>query len=227
MTKILAAIPVYNEEDKIGDTIRGLKLIDDLSQIVVINDGSTDKTLDIVKELDVDLINFERNKGKGKALKEVFSNYDYDYICLVDGDLGMSSVEIRKLIRPVVEGECDFTIAEFPRKKKTGGFGLVRSLAKSGIKFYTGKEVDNSLSGQRVYKKSTIDQIKYIPNNFGIEVAMTAQAINLGDSFKNIPVNMSHSYTGKDLKGFVHRGKQFWHILKTFIVMFFKGVRKW
>ena len=68
---------------------------------------------------------------------------------------------------------------------------------------------DTSLSGQRVYKRKVIDSIKYIPNNYGIEIAMTIEAINNGFTFKEIPVNMKHRYTDRSLKGFKHRGKQF------------------
>lgn len=224
--KILFAMPAYNEEDVIEKTITGVKSIYENIEIVVIDDGSTDNTRKVLENIDgIDIIKFDKNKGKGAGLKEVFNNYEYDYICLLDADIGLTSVEAKKLIDPVINNEIDFTIAKFPERKKSGkrkGFGLVKNIAKKGIYFYTKKEVNNSLSGQRVYKKEIIDSIKYIPNNYGIEVAMTIQAINNGYSFLDIPVNMSHRYSDVSFKGYIHRGKQFWQILKTLIIMFFK-----
>ena len=82
-------------------------------------------------------------------------------------------------------------------------------MAKKGVYFYTKKKIDTSLSGQRVYKKKVIESIKYIPNDYGIEVAMTIQALNAGYTFKEVPVNMTHRYSERSLKGFKHRGKQF------------------
>lgn len=224
--KLLVAIPAYNEEDIIAKTIRGLQTISEIDKIVVIDDGSTDKTREILELIpNLDIIKFNKNKGKGAGLKEVFEKYDYDYICLLDADLGLTSIEAKKLMEPVLNDEVDFTIAKFPERKRTGkrkGFGLVKNLARKGIKFYTNKEVNNSLSGQRVYKRETIESISYMPNNYGIEIAMTIQAINKGYTFKDVPVNMTHDYTDVSFKGYIHRGKQFWHILKTLIIMFFK-----
>lgn len=224
--KILVAIPAYNEGDIIGKTIEGLESLNIIDKIVIINDGSTDNTAEIVKSFsNVELINFETNKGKGAGLKEVFNKYDYDIICLLDADIGITSIEAEKLINPVLDNKVDFTVARFPVREKAGkrkGMGLVKNLAKKGIKFYTKVEMDNSLSGQRAYKKEIIDSMKYIPNNYGIEVAMTIQAIKNGYNFENIEVNMSHRYSDHSFKGYIHRGKQFLNILKTLIVMFFK-----
>lgn len=223
MTKVLAVIPAYNEGDIIKKTIEGLFAIDDISQVVVVNDGSTDKTSLEVRKTGAELIELHKNMGKGYALKEVFDSYDYDYICLVDGDLGVTSIEMKKLIDPVVRGEVDFTVAKFPSPEKKGGFGLVKNLARRSVKFHSGVHMDNSLSGQRVYRREVIDSIKYIPNNYGIEVAMTSQALKKGYTFKNIPVKMTHRFSDRSLKGFKHRGKQFWEILKTSIALLVRG----
>lgn len=223
--KLIVAIPAFNEADIIRKTIEGLSTLDQIDRIVVIDDGSRDNTSKEVLNTGVDLLRFDSNKGKGAALKEVFKKYEFDYICLLDADLGLSSIEASKLINPVLKGEVDFTIAEFPTRQKAGkkaGFGLVKNLAKKGIKFYSKVEINNSLSGQRVYSKEVIDSIIYMPNNYGIEVAMTAKALKEGYSYRNVPVEMTHRYSDSSFKGYLHRGKQFWQILKTFIVMFFK-----
>ncbi len=51
--------------------------------------------------------------------------------------------------------------------------------------------------------------MKYIPSDYGIEVAMTIQALSAGYTFKEIPVRMTHRYSQRSLRGFKHRGKQF------------------
>lgn len=220
--KVVAIVPAHNEEEKIRDTIIGLNSIEYIDEIIVVDDGSADNTAVIAKDMDTKLIKLDKNKGKGYAIKKAIEDLDYEYLVLVDADLGETSKEIEKLIIPVINNEVDITIAKFPKPAKKGGFGCVKKLAKNGVYFYTGKEINSSLSGQRVYKKNVIDDIKYIPDRFGIEVAMTVEALRKGYSIKEIDANMVHSETGRNLKGFVHRGKQFWDIFRTLIILFFR-----
>lgn len=228
--KVVCIVPVYNESDIIKRTIAKLETIDKIDEIVIVNDGSTDNTLEELGKLNKKIISYEKNMGKGYAIKYAMKNLDYDYLVLVDGDLGDTSSEISKLISPVLEKKADFTIAKFPEAKtvtnKKGGLGLVKGLAKNGIKFFTGLEIYTSLSGQRVYRREVLEKIDYIPNRYGIEVAMTVQSLNNDFRLLEIPVEMSHRYTERNLSGFIHRGKQFRDILKTFIVMYFKGYKR-
>lgn len=220
--KIVAIIPAYNEEDRIKETIEDLKKVDLIDNIVVIDDGSTDSTSSIVENMGINLIKLNKNRGKGFAIKEAVKKVDYDYLVLADGDLGKTSNEIEKLIYPVLNNEADVAIAKFPRPLKKGGFGFVKRLAKRGVYIHTGKKIDTTLSGQRVYKREVIEKINYIPDRFGVEIAMTVATLREGYSIKEVDVNMRHRETGRDFKDFIHRGKQFFDILKTIIILFFR-----
>lgn len=225
--KLVAVIPVYNEEDLIKDTILALRKIESIDEIIVVNDGSTDNTSSICKSLGVTVIDIERNKGKGHAIKKAVKSTLFDYLVLVDGDLGKTSVEISKLIDPILNGEGDVSIARFPKADVKGGFGLVKGFAKKTVYYFTGKEIETTLSGQRVYKKEVLDKIDYIPNRYGIELAMTVQTINNGFSIIEVPVTMKHRFTERNIKGFIHRGKQFKDILKTAIALYFRKYKRW
>lgn len=224
--RIVCVVPVYNEADLIINTIESLKKVACIDEIVVVNDGSSDNTLDVVNKLNISVIDLGKNYGKGYAMKKAIDTLDYDYIGFVDGDLGETSIQVESLILPVINGEADVSIAKFPDRNTMtdtkGGFGIVKKFAKGGVYFFTKKEIDTSLSGQRVYKKEVVDKIDYIPNRYGIEVAMTIQTINNGFSIIEVPVTMEHRYSERNLKGFIHRGKQFRDILKTFITMYFR-----
>lgn len=220
--KIVAIIPAYNEEDRIKETIEDLKKVDLIDNIVVIDDGSTDSTSSIVENMGIDLIKLNKNRGKGFAIKEAVKRVDYDYLVLADGDLGKTSNEIEKLIYPVLNNEADVAIAKFPRPLKKGGFGFVKRLAKRGVYIHTGKKIDTTLSGQRVYKREVVQKINYIPDRFGVEIAMTVATLREDYSIKEVDVNMRHRETGRDFKDFIHRGKQFFDILKTIIILFFR-----
>lgn len=220
--KVVAIIPAYNEEESIEDTIKNISSIKLIDEIVVVDDGSKDKTREKACNMNVTIIGLNKNKGKGYAIKAAIEKISFDYLALIDGDLGNTSNEVIKLLKPAINKEADVVIAKFRRPKVKGGFGIVKSLANKGVLFYTGKEIKCTLSGQRVYSREVIDSISYIPNRFGIEVAMTVEALRKGFTIKEVDVDMEHRETGRDLKGFLHRGRQFINVLITLIILFFR-----
>lgn len=64
------------------------------------------------------------------------------------------------------------------------------------------------------YSKRSFRKFDEIPFGYGVEVGMTIDILKYGYSIKEILVNMTHNETGRDLKGFIHRGKQYYHIKK-------------
>ena len=128
-------ITAYNEENKIKDTLLGIVDIQEINEIIVVDDGSSDNTENAAKSIVNDKIKvfkLDKNRGKGYALnyglKKAMENADI--IGFLDGDLGSSSSETIKLIKPVINNEVDVTIAKFPPAKKKGGMGFVKRLAK-------------------------------------------------------------------------------------------------
>ncbi|MFZ5965827.1 MAG: glycosyltransferase family 2 protein [Bacillota bacterium] len=216
---ITVVMPAYNEGDRIGATLDALKKSKHVNRIVVIDDGSKDGTADIAAKKGAEVHRLEKNQGKGYAL-----NYGIHYavdtseiVLLLDADLGDSAGEADKLISPIIEGLTDVTIARFPAASKKGGFGLVKKLARYGVKFYTGQMIYTSLSGQRAFKSDVLKKLGILPVDYGVEVGMTIDILRMGYRIQEVDVNMTHRETGRDLQGFVHRGKQFYQISKTLL----------
>ena len=220
MSYISIIIPAYNEENKIKDTLESIKDIKEIDEIIVVDDGSSDKTSEVAKSVKSDKINVitqSQNRGKGYALnnglKEAMKKADI--IGFLDGDLGNTASEVKKLITPIINNVCDVTIAKFPPAKKKGGLGFVKNLAKESVKEMTGVELTSTLSGQRIFKKEVLEIFDEIPFGYGVEVGMTIDILKNNFKIEEVLVNMTHSETGRDLKGFIHRGKQFYHIKKV------------
>lgn len=211
--EIVALIPTYNEVGRINSTLETLKRLKILSDIVVVNDGSTDGTEKKVKEAGIRMISFPKNLGKGNSLNKVIPTLKYDILVMLDADLGYSAVEIEKLINPIIKGEADMTIAAFPPAERKGGFGLVKWLARWGINKLCGKKMVTPLSGQRAIKKEAFNKIKTLENGFGLEVALTIDAFKNGLKVVEVPTTMTHAETGRNLRDFFHRGKQFKDVL--------------
>ncbi|NLO89670.1 MAG: glycosyltransferase family 2 protein [Clostridia bacterium] len=224
--KVSVIVPAYNEEEKIMDTVNALHKISGINEIVVVDDGSEDSTALKAKEAGAKVIILPKNQGKGNALNEGAKHVTGDIVVLADADLGDTAVEIEKLIEPVAHGRADMSIAKITATKGSGGFGLVKGLSRFCVRFFTGKELSTVLSGQRAMKREVLKELLPFASGFGVEVGMTIKALKQGYKITEVPVNIKHSETGKDLKGFIHRGRQFSHIFKVFFSLLLRGERQ-
>ncbi|MBS3994430.1 MAG: glycosyltransferase family 2 protein [Alkaliphilus sp.] len=215
--KVTVLIPAFNEENRIMQTIKSISNSRFIDRIIVIDDGSTDHTYEVVKKHGIEVYKREKNQGKGAALDYgIKMTIDTSSIIVfLDGDIGSTAIEAQKLIMPLLNNEADVAIARFPAAKKKGGIGLVKKLARSGVKILTGKTIHTSLSGQRAFRVEVLKQLGELPKDYGIEVGMIIDILNMGFIVKEVEVEMSHRETGRDFQGFIHRGRQFYQILKV------------
>lgn len=210
-------IPAFNEEDGILQTLDGLRDISAISEIIVVDDGSTDSTYQLLKGRGgIKLIHNESNRGKGYAVKIALNHVNNKYVALMDGDLCCSSSEINKLINCIVPDRKRIIIAKLPAPKRKGGFGIVKSISGNGFYALTSKRLDSLLSGQRILALSFLKSIE-IPDGFGFEFKMTLEGVRQGMELFEVPVEMRHRETGRDFSGFIHRGRQCADILRLII----------
>lgn len=210
---VAAVIPAFNEQEHIGDTVAALAGIPGINEIIVVDDASTDRTAELASAAGARVITMPVNAGKGAALNRGVNAVTADVYLLIDGDLGASAADARLLLAPVLAGSADMTVARFPPPRRKGGFGLVKGLARTGIKFFTGLEMQSPLSGQRAMTRQVLDCVYPFASGYGVEVGLTIRAARAGFRVLEVPVQMTHAETGRDLKGFMHRGKQFWHVI--------------
>lgn len=215
---VSAIIPAYNEEERIADTIAGLSGIAGITEIVVVDDGSCDRTAERAAGVKVKLLRNEKNMGKGGSMERGLRESSGDVVVFLDADLGTSSADAANLIRPVLDGECDMAIADFyGGKGRKGGFGIVLGTAALGLKVKTGQDFRSPISGQRAMTREAALALCPIRAGFGAEVGLTIRAHALGLRIMEVPVEMTHKATGRTLRGFAHRGKQLAHIVATII----------
>lgn len=109
---IAAIVPAYNEQKNIHAVLNTLVQSKHLDEIICINDGSTDNTLEIIKKVqDVKLINFEQNHGKAHAIAKGVATTNADLVVFIDADLsGLTDKSIKSLIDPLVTGGFDATV---------------------------------------------------------------------------------------------------------------------
>jgi glycosyltransferase involved in cell wall biosynthesis len=189
--------------------------IREVARVVVIDDASCDETAKRAVRAGATLVVNGRNLGKGGSLNRVLAGLQFDVLLLVDGDLGAHAAEAGALLEPVLSGEADLAIAAFPPPEKKGGFGMVQGLARRGIRRLTGLQTASPISGQRAMTRRAYEDVSPFYEGFGVEVAMTIDAHRAGYRVLEVPTSMSHKETGRDLAGFIHRGRQMVDIAKA------------
>jgi len=216
--KVSVLIPAYNAGSEIISTVKAIKsAYENLEEIIVVDDGSGDDTALKAASAGARVYRLEKNQGKGGALNFGAKWIRGDIIVLLDADLKESAAKFTRLLEPLVGNQADVTVARFPPPPIPGGFGMVKGLAGYGIAKLTGKKISCPLSGQRAMTRQVFHSLLPFAPGYGVEVAATIDILNKGWRLAEVDIEMTHAYTGRNLSGFLHRGRQFLDILRIII----------
>ena len=216
MTRIVMLIPAFNEGDLIGETVKAALAMPGIDEVVVIDDGSEDETPFIAYDEGATVIQMDANGGKGAALNRALAETQADIYLMIDADLGPSAAETHRLLEPVLANQADMSIAVMraPDGHK-GGFGFVMKLARWAVRKHGGMVLHAPISGQRAIRRELLDDIGGFEKGFGVETALTIDALRKGYRIVEVPLPLTHRLSGRDWNGFVHRGRQFVDILQA------------
>ena len=203
---IAAIVPARNEASRIGATVRVLGAIGEITETIVVDDASSDSTGERALEAGAQVVPLTARHGKGGALRAGLERTSAEILVFIDGDLGATAEIARILLGPVVAGEADMTIAA-PAPGRSSGFGLVEGLSRAGIRFLTGRRFTRPLSGQRALRRDVVARVSLAPR-FGVETALTIDAVRAGFRVVEIPVEFEHARTERTAAGFSHRARQ-------------------
>ena len=137
-------------------------------------------------------------------------------VLLCDGDLGDSAARLMPLLEAVESGRADLAIAVFSRKVG-GGVGAAKGTARWAIRRASGFTASEPISGQRAMRASTLRSLLPFAPSYGMETAMTIDAVRAGYRVAEVEADLSHRATGKTFGGFVHRGRQLRDILAAYL----------
>jgi hypothetical protein len=199
-TTILVA--ARDEEDNIGETVTALRRAFPDAEVVVADDGSRDATAERAEAAGAFVMCLPR-RGKGEALSAAERAAPPGSLLLVDAD-------VRGDLTPLLPSDKvsqGLRIAVFARRQG-GGFGVARAAARALIRLRSGFEAVEPLSGQRALSAEARGAVFPLAPRFGAETRMTIDAVRAGVHVEEIPLELEHRATGRDARGFIHRGRQ-------------------
>jgi Glycosyl transferase family 2 len=192
-------IAARDEESAIGATVASLREAFPQAKVVVADDGSRDGTARVAADAGATVLALPR-RGKGQALTLAEKTCPPGRLLLVDADL-------RGELTPLLEVDADVTIAAF-RRRSGDGLGIAKCAARRLIATRSGFAAREPLSGQRLLSQRARELLFPVAAGFGVETRMTIDAVNAGLEVAEVELDLEHRSTGRDLRGFTHRGRQ-------------------
>lgn len=185
-------IPAYNEESCIAATIEKIDTLLGNYEIIVIDDGSTDRTGELVKKTDVRALTHSSNRGYGASLKTGIKHAIYNTIVITDADGTYPYEKIPEMVKILEDGNFDMVVGA--RISENVNIPLIRRPAKWFItrlaSFLSGTKIPDLNSGLRVMKKEIVEKyLRLLPDGFSFTATITLAMITNEYAVKYVPID--------------------------------------
>ena len=204
--KTLCVIPAYNEEGTIIEVINRVKPL--VSEIVVVDDGSSDKTRELAEKQNITVLSHFINRGQGAAL-ETGNQYALragaDIIVHFDADGQFLAEEIKDIISPIIKGEADIVFGSrfLGKKSNMPPFKkyVIIPLAHLVNKIFTGSNLTDPQNGFRALSRKAASQIKIEQDGMAHNTEIISKAFASGLKIKEVPVTVIYHNFGQRFSG--------------------------
>ncbi len=202
--RLVVVIPAYNEGSVIGSV--ALQARQHADRVIVVDDGSSDRTAAISRLAGADVIRLEENGGKAHAMMTGFArarDLGYDAVVMLDGDGQHDPTEIPAVAAPVLAGKADLVIgsrfldikADIPKYRIAGQKVLngFTNLSVEGGGFAT----TDSQSGFRALSRRALENLTFSSEGYNIESDMIAHFAPLGLAMTEVPISVNYDVPNK------------------------------
>jgi len=200
--KLSIVMPVYNEAATINEIILRVQTIEQEKEIIIVDDGSTDGTVEYLKEVDsqydnVSVLYHEKNRGKGAALQTGFAKVCGDIIVIQDADLEYDPRDYETLLVPILDGRADVVYGSRflggPHRVLYFWHYVGNKLVTLLSDAFSNLNLTDMETCYKVFKREVLDEIKLRSKRFGFEPEFTMKIAKKGFRVYEVPI----SYSGR------------------------------
>jgi glycosyltransferase involved in cell wall biosynthesis len=194
--KVCALIAAYDEEARIADVVRGVA--PHVAHIVVVDDGSADRTADRAAEAGAQVIRHPTNQGKGTAIRTGLAKIlagDFSHVLFLDGDLQHDPDDARVLIDAARRGAGEFVIGErtFARETMPAARYYTNTISSWVISTcFIGTRVADAQSGYRLISTTWLRRLRLSSRGYEIETEMLIKLARRGARLDRVPVRLRY-----------------------------------
>jgi glycosyltransferase involved in cell wall biosynthesis len=221
--KLSVIIPVYNEEGTVQELIERVKRVNIEKEIIIVNDGSKDQTLSILKAAveglaDIKIISYPDNRGKGYAIRQGLNSVSGDVVLIQDADLEYDPQDYFKIMQPFLNGEAQVVYgSRFLGRCENMSF--LQLFANRLFNFLTlllhGKKISDTCTCYKAFRRELIKNLPLENNSFEICHEINARLLRKHCAIVEVPINY-HARTKRQGK------KVNWKVFFTSLYAIFK-----
>lgn len=217
--EVTVLLPAYNEEQAIGSTIGKIRALYPDFEILVVDDGSTDKTMEVAMAAGANVWPHPYNIGNGAAIKTGLRCAQGEWVVMMDADGQHQAEDIAKLLEH--KERFDMVVGARSKRSETAAHrDLANWLYNKFASYVTSFRVEDLTSGLRLVRLSTVKQFIYLlPNTFSYPSTLTMGYLRSGFSVKYVPIQ-TKARTGKSKINLLKDGTRFFLIITKIATLF-------
>ncbi len=205
-------IPVFNEEKTIREVMNYVVCVNGVRQIIIVDDGSTDGTQEILQgqlPQSVEVIRNEDNYGKGWAIRKALPHVKYEIVIIQDADLESHPCQYEALVTPILKGDAEVVYGNRLSREhfiRHPFHYLGNKLLTRLFNTLNGCNISDVCTSLRVIKRSVFDSLDFSSNGFDFDIELTVEILRSGVNICSVPISY-HPRTPKEGKKFCWRDR--------------------
>ena len=200
--KLSIIIPVYNEYETICEVVRRVEAVDADKEIIIVDDGSTDGSRDLLKKYEgrerFKVVYQSKNMGKGRSLRTGFEKAEGEIIIIQDADLEYNPKDYPILLQPILDGHADVVYGSRflggPHRVLFFWHALGNRFLTILSNMFTNINLTDMETGYKAFRRSVLDSISLKCNRFGFEPEFTSKVARNKFIIYEVPI----SYAGRN-----------------------------